>query len=154
MFNRASWIWFFFFLISMGLVLSFSFVGKFNKSNPKKASYEALRLLRNEPHCQPLTAPCAALASDVAIVARLYQREPEYMIEVRVVGKDRVQAARYEAVFLDKTGRELTPLVSLMVGNRGGYVGLMNPAEGMDGMRIYCRHSAGTLVADMPLSEG
>lgn len=149
--KRNNWLWYFFIIIATGTVLSFSFVGKFNPRNQQQPETGSILLLRPEPNCRPLSAPCAAIARDSALVVRLYPLINGARLMVRILGVDKMQRQAVEAVWLDLSGTPLGDSVLLQPAKEGGFTGDLADRQEASGLRVSLSSKGRLLVADLPL---
>jgi hypothetical protein len=149
--RRCQWIWYFFIIISVGTVSSFSFVGKFNPKNAEQPKPQAIQLFWPEKDCDPRLVPCAALARDKALVARLYPLAADYRLLLRSQGLDEAALGRCEALWLDESGMPLGAVALLRPAQGGGMTGDLRQMAGARTLRISLQYQGQTLVADMPL---
>ena len=150
--NRSSWIWYVFILISAGLVLSFSFVGRFNTKNKVgKADFELVKLYRAEEVCRPLQEPCAAYSNDAAVVIRLYPIKEVYRVQVKTVGMRGDNVGAMESILLDNAGSKIGEPSQLKGSLDAGYEGEIRMVAKAHSVRISFKHNDKLAVADLPL---
>ncbi|MBF0257139.1 MAG: hypothetical protein HQL47_11945 [Gammaproteobacteria bacterium] len=154
--GRSNWLWIFFFIISAGLVLSYSFVGKFNLANKQQTRADSIILLWPEEDCAPLKAPCAAFAKDKALVLRPYAKgrgqKRQVRVHLRTLGLEAAKPLEPEAVWLDKSGSPLGQKVRLQQGKKDSFGADLPLQAQAEALRLSVLHQGHLLVADMPLS--
>jgi len=84
--KRWNKVWYFFMLVAAGLILSWGQVGQRYKQKEDFDTREYL-LLRTEPDCNLVVAPCAAYAPDYAIVVNLQDNKDWHTVEVKTAGE-------------------------------------------------------------------
>lgn len=149
--SRQQWLWYFFVIIAVGTVSSFTFVGKFNPQNETQPKADAIQLLWPEENCDPRDQPCAAHSRDKAIVVRLYPLKQGYRLLLRVHGVEEDQSVRAQAAWLDQGTRPIGDGVWLGPARQQGLIGDLSAHPEARFLRLSLQDGEQLLVADLPL---
>lgn len=98
--NRLGRYWLFFVIVAVGLALSWGQVGR---KTHRLFEAEPLVYLVNEPDCRPAVVPCAAVASDRALVLG----PAAHGLVLKQAGLKTSKLVSGEAIFLATNGDEI-----------------------------------------------
>jgi hypothetical protein len=142
--NGQGRFWIFFVIVAVGLVLSWGQVGR--KTVEVLAEGDVAYLWTEEP-CAPRVAPCAASASDVALVLG----PAAGGLRLRAIGLPVAAVEALQAEYLDADAQVLSSLI-IDAGPGPGTDGWPLPAaDSAVRLRVYLEMPGRSLVAEFPL---
>ncbi|MGB5648506.1 MAG: hypothetical protein WBM59_00395 [Sedimenticolaceae bacterium] len=139
--TRLGRYWIFFVIVAVGLALSW---GQIGRKTQRAFEEEPAVLLLTEPACRVWVAPCAAMASDRAVVAG----PSGAGLGIRQTGLTPTQILRVEAVFLASDGSEKDRRLLIRGADSWSVPGV---PEGTATLRIRMVGGQETTVAEFPL---